>query len=170
MIQPDALHFFERLLVRKKHTLDLAQPGHRDPIKNIVPIMHQHLGHTDQRGIKLLRLQQPGQFRWRQKLDFVLQPARQRHGVQIRHRTDAERLERALQLILALGQRGALLALKTCGQFVGRIDGSHAEFGQGLIAVVVAHAVARFPCNRAFGPGVGSGLSGAGASQVRIAS
>jgi hypothetical protein len=56
------------------------------------------------------------------ELNLPFQPARERHGVEVGHRPDAERGQRVFQFALALHVRAALLALQTVREIVGGLD------------------------------------------------
>ena len=51
-------------------------------------------------------------------MDFIFQPARERHSVQIRDRADAERGERVAEFILALKLRGPAFAFEALGNLL----------------------------------------------------
>ena len=62
-------------------------------------------------------------------MNLVLQAARERHGVEIRHRADAERREGVFQLALALQVLAALLALDTVNRLGQRLARSQPQRG-----------------------------------------
>ena len=106
--------------------------------------MEKHFGDADQRGVEVAAPELLGELRGWDELNLALQPARERHGVEIRHGTDAERREGVFEFALALHICAALLALDAVSEVVRRLDGGEAEFGE---FAGCAHAEAKFDPN-----------------------
>ncbi len=119
----------------QKDALHLAQRGHRDAVQNIVAVVEQNFRHADQRGVQFVVAQQARQFGRRGEKDLLLQPARQRRGVEVGDGADLESGQGILQLRFALEQNGPGFALEAVRQFLRCFragPGAAWEFVRGL--------------------------------------
>ena len=76
--------------MRQKNAVNLTERRDGDAVEDVVTVVEQHLGDADQRGVEFVAAEQFGQLGWRGEKKFARQVARQRRGVQKRHRAYAE--------------------------------------------------------------------------------
>ena len=122
----------ERFFVRDKNTLHRAVAGHRHAVEDVIQIVVQHLGETDQAGVELTGSQPLGQLAGRQELGFVFDPVSERGRVQVRHRADAGAVSDELQPSDTASVSGA----SSCSEVEPRcLDFSSCMFAWALSAI-----------------------------------
>ena len=129
MSQKTSVTSLSGLRCASSDALDLAQGGNGNAVQDVVAVVEEHLDHADQRGIQFVALEHLRQPGGRGVDDFLLQPARERDGVEVADRPDAEGGQRVVEAALALQIDGALLALEAVGRLFRRFGRGHAEFG-----------------------------------------
>src|ERR1017187_8456920 len=92
-------------------------------------VVEEDFDHADQPGVQFITLEHFGQLRRSGIDDFLLQPARERNGVEVADGPDAEGGERMIEVALALQICGAPLALEAVGRFLRRFGWGHTELG-----------------------------------------
>ena len=89
-VAENLLHFRQRFLMRENHAVDFAERRDGDTVQNIVAVVEQNLGDADERGVEFIAPEHFGELGGRGEDEFALDAARERHGVQITDRADAE--------------------------------------------------------------------------------
>ena len=76
--------------MRQQHAVNLAERRDGNAIENVIAVGEQNLRRADERGVKFIAPEQFGKPGGRGENDLVFDAARERHGVEILHRADAE--------------------------------------------------------------------------------
>jgi hypothetical protein len=111
----DGFDLVERFLVGEENAFDFAKARDGDAVQNVVTIVEEDFGDTEERRVKFVGREHLAEFGRNDKLDFVFEAACQRDGIQVRNGADAEGSERLAEAIFALELSSAVFAFVTLG-------------------------------------------------------
>src|SRR4051812_19496879 len=96
------VYLLERFFVSQKNAVNLTETGNGNTVQNIVGVVEQNLDNADKGGIEFVFAKHLSELAGRHKLNFILQAASERNGIEIGNRADAKWSERTFQIVLAL--------------------------------------------------------------------
>ena len=86
----DSARQFDRAAMSQENTLDFATGRHGDAVQDIVTVVEEDFGDTDETGVDFPGAKFPGKDRRWTKGDVLLEPPGERRRIEIRNRSDAE--------------------------------------------------------------------------------